>query len=140
MKKRLMIQWLLYVTIIFSAYSFARHQNSSINNVAMSLKRSDILSAINKEARRKELYGLLGKLPDRKRPIHVKVLSTEETDEMITEKLLLDINGFELVPAYFTKPKNAKGKLPVILFNHSHFGEYEVGKEEFVRGRKEMQK
>jgi len=98
------------------------------------------MSAINKEARRKELYTLLGKLPDRNRPMTVKVISTDETDEMITEKLLLDINGFELAPAYFTKPKNSKGKVPVILFNHSHFGEYEVGKEEFVKGRKEMQK
>ncbi|MCW3111560.1 MAG: hydrolase, partial [Segetibacter sp.] len=60
--------------------------------------------------------------------------------EMIIEKLLFDINGQELVPAYFTRPKNSKGKIPVILFNHSHFGQYEVGKEEFIKGRKEMQK
>src|SRR5688500_11886586 len=75
-----------------------------------------------KEERRKELYQLLGKLPDRQRPISVKLISREETEEYILEKLLLDINGLELVPAYFTKPKNAKGKVPVVLFNHSHFG------------------
>ena len=100
----------------------------------------DSESAASKKERRKELYSLLGQLPDRNRPITVKVISTEETDEMITEKLLLDINGSEMVPAYFTRPKSSKGKLPVILFNHSHFGQYDVGKEEFIRGRQEMQK
>jgi dienelactone hydrolase len=93
----------------------------------------------NKEEQRKQLYALLGRLPDRERPISVKVVSTEEKEGVIIQKLLLDINGIELVPAYFSKPKNASGKLPVVLFNHSHFGQYEVGKNEFVNGRKEMQ-
>ena len=93
----------------------------------------------NKKERRQELYKLLGRLPARDRPMSVKLVSREETDEMIIEKLLFDINGEELVPAYFTRPKNRSGKIPAILFNHSHFGQYEVGKEEFVKGRKEMQ-
>jgi hypothetical protein len=93
----------------------------------------------DKKKRRQELFGLLGRLPMRNRPMSVKLISKDETDEMIIEKLLFDINGEELVPAYFTKPKKARGKIPVILFNHSHFGQYEVGKEEFVKGRKEMQ-
>lgn len=93
----------------------------------------------NKKNRRQELYALLGRLPARDRPMSVKVISKEETDEIIIEKLLFDINGKELVPAYFTKPKNVRGKIPAILFNHSHFGQYEVGKNEFVKGRQEMQ-
>ena len=52
---------------------------------------------------------------------------------------MLDLNGLELVPAYFIKPKNSTGRLPVVLFNHSHFGQYKVGKDEFLFGRKEMQ-
>jgi dienelactone hydrolase len=95
--------------------------------------------AASKKKQRTALYRLLGKLPDRNRPISVQVISREETDEMIIEKLLLDINGLELVPAYFTKPKNSTGKVPVVLFNHSHFGQYQVGKNEFLYGRKEMQ-
>lgn len=93
----------------------------------------------DKKSRRQELYSLLGRLPDRSRPMSVALVSREETDEMIVEKLLFDINGQELVPAYFTRPKNGKSKFPAILFNHSHFGQYEVGKEEFMKGRKEMQ-
>jgi pimeloyl-ACP methyl ester carboxylesterase len=96
-------------------------------------------TAANKKKRRKELYGLLGRLPDRHRPISVKLLEREETDEMVVEKLLLDLNGLEEVPAYFTRPKNSSGKLPVVLFNHSHFGQYQVGKNEYLQGRKEMQ-
>ncbi|HSI74491.1 MAG TPA: acetylxylan esterase [Lunatimonas sp.] len=94
---------------------------------------------IDKDKQRKELYALLGRLPDRDRPISVEVISSEEVDGVVIEKLLFDINGKELVPAYFSKPKGATGKLPVVLFNHSHFGQYEVGKNEFTQGRKEMQ-
>ncbi|MBD0257527.1 MAG: alpha/beta hydrolase, partial [Cytophagales bacterium] len=93
----------------------------------------------DKPARRKELYHLLGKLPDRNRPLPVQVAGTEDRGEFILEKLLLDLNGYEPVPAYFTRPKDAPGKVPVVLFNHSHFGQYEVGKNEFLLGRKEMQ-
>ena len=140
MKKQFTKQLFISMIIVFVMCSCASHRASSLNKRSMNLKTNNAMSPVNKEARRKELYTLLGKLPDRRRPMSVKLLSREETDEMITEKLLLDINGFELVPAYFTKPKNSKGKIPVILFNHSHFGEYEVGKEEFVKGRKEMQR
>ncbi|QJW88131.1 alpha/beta hydrolase [Spirosoma taeanense] len=89
---------------------------------------------------RKKLYELLGRLPNRHRPTTVELLSRQETDELVIEKLLLDLNGYERVPAYFTRPKQRSGKLPVVLYNHSHFGQYGVGKEEFVQGRPEMQK
>lgn len=98
-----------------------------------------MINVESKEAQRKVLYQLLGRLPDRQRPLSVEVLSTEVIDDVIVEKLLLDINGIEKVPAFFTKPKNSNGKLPVVLFNHSHFGQYEVGKNEYLYGRKEMQ-
>lgn len=110
-----------------------------IKQVTMSDISSEKISLQNQQKRRKELYKLLGRLPAKNRPISAKLVSREETDEVIIEKLILDINGQELVPAYFTIPKNVKGKVPVVLFNHSHFGQYAVGKEEFTRGRKEMQ-
>ena len=140
MKRFTKHQCLLLVTAIFSLHSCVSHsKTSSTNQGSMNIQANDTPPGTSNTDRRKELYGLLGKLPDRHRPMSVKVISREETDEMITEKFLFDINGFELVPAYFTRPKNSKGKVPVILFNHSHFGQYEVGKEEFIKGRKEMQ-
>lgn len=81
----------------------------------------------------------MGRLPARNRPIKVQLISKEETNDLVIERLMLDLNGEELVPAYFTKPKNSTGKVPVVLFNHSHFGQYNVGKDEFLFGRKEMQ-
>jgi dienelactone hydrolase len=104
-----------------------------------SLPAAEAPKPASKKKQRKALYQLLGRLPDRNRPISVQVVSREETDELIVEKLLMDINGLQRVPAYFTKPKKAIGPVPVVLFNHSHFGQYEVGKNEFVKGRKEMQ-
>ncbi|MCE5252057.1 dienelactone hydrolase family protein [bacterium] len=94
----------------------------------------------DKEKRRKELYSLLGDLPDRNRPITVQKISEEKTEKYILEKLVLDLNGIEPVPAYFVRPLDARGRTPVILYNHAHFGEYDMGKNEFVLGRFEMQK
>jgi hypothetical protein len=70
------------------------------------------------ESRRRELYGLLGDLPPRERPISARTLSVEERARFVLEKLMLDVNGLEPVPAYFVKPKQFDGKAPAILFNH----------------------
>ncbi len=120
------------------AFTVANRTTSSTNKIK-SGNKMDTPKTVSKSEQRQTLYKLLGKLPDRNRPISAKILSREETEELIIEKLLLDINGLEMVPAYFTIPKNVKGKVPVVLFNHSHFGQYEVGKNEFVKGRPEMQ-
>jgi hypothetical protein len=90
--------------------------------------------------RRQELYGLLGRLPPRDRPVSAKRISTEERDGYTLEKLLLDLNGEEPAPAYFVRPKGASGRLPTVLFNHSHGGGYTIGKQEFVDGREYMDK
>jgi len=91
------------------------------------------------ERSRKKLYKLLGDLPDRNYPVREKMKVIEEKENYILEKLVLDLNGYENVPAYFVKPKNLKGKAPVILFNHSHGGEYTRGKEEFINGNEVME-
>ncbi len=91
------------------------------------------------EARRAELYSLLGDLPPRDRPISTTLVASEERDEYMLEKLSLDLNGFELVPAYFVKPKNASGPMPTVLYNHSHGGNYMLGKDELLVGREYLQ-
>lgn len=131
-----------FILLLFASgwqyFIFCNH-TLPVNMVSMNRHTHVKHLPATKAEQRKKLYQLLGKLPDRNRPMTVKLISREETDEYILEKLLFDINGLELVPAYFTKPKHAKGKVPVVLFNHSHFGQYEVGKNEYVKGRKEMQ-
>jgi hypothetical protein len=83
---------------------------------------------------REKLYHLLGDLPDRNRPVSSQLITKEEKEKYILEKLLLDLNGIEAVPAYFVYPKNVEGKVPVILFNHSHGGNYHIGKDELLHG------
>ena len=90
--------------------------------------------------RRKELYGLLGKLPPRDRKVSAQVLSVEDRGAYMLEKLTLDLNGEQAAPAWFAKPKNKTGKLPTVLFNHSHGGGYQIGKTEFIEGREYLGK
>jgi dienelactone hydrolase len=89
--------------------------------------------------RRKELYSLLGDLPPRNRPISATRISTEERSGYVLEKLKLDLNGFEAVPAYFVRPKSAAGRLPAIVYHHAHGGDYPLGKDELLRGRVQLQ-
>jgi hypothetical protein len=88
--------------------------------------------------RRQELYGLMGKLPPRDRPVTAQRVSSEDRGSYTLEKLVLDLNGEEPAPAYFAKPKGRAGKLPTVLFNHSHGGGYAIGKKEFIEGREYM--
>jgi len=84
--------------------------------------------------RRAELYGLLGKLPAREGAVQVEVDSVTELPYGVLEKLRLSLNDEETVPAYFIKPHGASGKLPLVVYNHSHGGFYPVGKDEVLQG------
>jgi dienelactone hydrolase len=90
-------------------------------------------------ARRAELYGLLGDLPDRARPVSGRLISEADHDGYVLERWILDLNGLEPVPAYVARPRGATGRLPAVLFNHSHGGGYTIGKQEFVDGRPYLQ-
>ncbi|MBC8233447.1 acetylxylan esterase [bacterium] len=108
---------------------------------------------MEQEACRQELYNLLGDLPvspanapgvgeertERSRPISATKIDECEHDGYILEKLTLDLNGIEPVPAYFARPKEISGKVPTVLYNHAHGGDYALGKEEFIKGRNAIQ-
>jgi dienelactone hydrolase len=85
-------------------------------------------------ARRAQLYGLLGDLPPRDRPITAETLGTETRAGYTVERLRLDLNGKQPVTAVFVKPVGASGRLPVVLYNHSHGGKYALGKDELFKG------
>jgi acetyl esterase/lipase len=89
--------------------------------------------------RRRELYGLMGDLPTRNRPVGGKKRQEEERDGFVLETWDLDLNGIENVPAYLARPKGATGRRPAVVFNHSHGGGYKIGKQEFVEGRSYLQ-
>lgn len=79
------------------------------------------------------LLALLGDLPAKRGAVDAKTNSVENKGTYVLETLELDLNGLEPVPAYFVKPAAAEGPLPVVLFNHSHGGIYEIGKDEMLR-------
>ena len=91
-------------------------------------------------SRRRELYSLLGELPPRERPISVEKVAEERRDAYVLEKLVLGLNGIEPVPAYFTRPLDAAGPVPAVLYNHAHGGEYHIGKEELIAERDGIQR
>lgn len=95
--------------------------------------------ATDAEARRRQLLGLLGRLPDRDRPTAAEKTGETRRDGYVLETWTLDLNGIEPVPAYVARPATLRGRVPAILFNHSHGGGYDIGKRELVEGRSYLQ-
>jgi hypothetical protein len=95
---------------------------------------------MDQEERRRELYTLLGDLPDRDRPISARQLTEIRSGGCTVEKLVLDLNGIESVPALFVRPAGTSGPFPCVLYNHAHGGDYVLGKDELLEGRAELQR
>lgn len=87
---------------------------------------------------REKLISLLGDRPVVKEPEHL-LIKKETNDTYTVETLLLDLNGEEKVPAYFIKPKNVQGPLPLMLFHHSHDSNYGLGRKEVIEGNDYLQ-
>ncbi|MCC7144844.1 MAG: acetylxylan esterase [Phycisphaeraceae bacterium] len=87
------------------------------------------------QSQRAKLWGLLGDLPARERPIGGRVIHREERDGYELERLMLDLNGQEPVPALFVKPRGATGRLPTVLYNHFHGGRFDLGNDELISHR-----
>jgi hypothetical protein len=88
--------------------------------------------------KRDKLKELLGDLPTDE-PISVTMMNQEERDGYRLESLLLDLNGMERVPAYVAIPLDGEGPFPLVVFNHSHGGNYANGRNEFVRSSSYLQ-
>lgn len=93
----------------------------------------------DQQRERQKLYALLGDLPPRDGAISAKIVSQMEYETYLLEKLVLDLNGIEIVPAFFVKPKNNEKSFPSILYNHAHGGNYNLGKDELLVGRDALQ-
>jgi hypothetical protein len=84
--------------------------------------------------RRDALWSLLGDLPWRHRLAPPKTIQTEDHDTYTLERLVLDLNGIEPVPALLLIPKRWQRPAPGLLFIHWHAGMHDLGKEQLVRG------
>ncbi|HET8827184.1 MAG TPA: alpha/beta hydrolase family protein [Terriglobales bacterium] len=118
-------------------------RKSAVVSVAMSgmqafgeskdMKSSDTFTAFQ-QRRRKELWSLLGDLPWEHRPGPAKLVSTEKHEGYTLERLVLDLNGQEPVPALLLIPDKRQERAPGMLYIHWHAGMYGLGKEQLVRG------
>ncbi len=84
--------------------------------------------------RRKELWGLLGELPWNHNPGPATLLATEKHDGYTLERLVLDLNGVEPVPALLLIPDKRAPRAPGLLYIHWHGGMYDLGKEQLLVG------
>jgi dienelactone hydrolase len=88
----------------------------------------------HQEHRRKELWALLGDLPWQHKPGVPKLLSSEKHDGYTLQRLSLDLNGIEPVPALLLIPDKRQSPAPGLLYIHWHAGMYGLGKEQLLRG------
>jgi Abhydrolase family len=86
------------------------------------------------ERRRKELWGTLGDLPWNHHSGPAKLVRTEKHDGYTLERLVLDLNGQEPVPALLLIPDKRQERAPGMLYIHWHAGMYGLGKEQLLRG------
>jgi acetyl esterase/lipase len=86
------------------------------------------------ERRRKVLWSLLGDLPWQHKPAAPKLVSTEKHDGYTLQRLVLDLNGVEPVPALLLIPDKRQSPAPGMLYIHWHGGMYDLGKEQLLRG------
>lgn len=83
---------------------------------------------------REFLHDFMGELPQPNGPISVKHISTENFTDFTVERLVLDLNGYEAVPALFVRPLHGNAPFPAVLFNHSHGNLFHLGKMELING------
>jgi hypothetical protein len=86
--------------------------------------------------RRKKLCSLLGELPWSHRPGPATLVKREKHDGYTLERLILDLNGLEPVPAILLIPDRRAARAPGLLFIHWHAGMYDLGKEQLLTGVK----
>lgn len=90
-------------------------------------------------SKQEELLKLLGEMPAKYTQTAV-LNDVRFHDGYKLECWQLDLNGIETVPAYVAKPLDDDKKYPLVLFNHSHGGCFDKGKEELITSSSFLQK
>ena len=61
--------------------------------------------------------------------------TTEQENGHVVERLRLELESGETVRGIVARPSEVQGRLPALLFMHSHGGHYEVGADELLNGQ-----
>ena len=80
------------------------------------------------------LWSLMGDLPDRKMPVDVQSLKVEKIEGGTLELLQFKYPDEPAFQGYFLLPEGRQGKVPAILYNHSHGSLFHLGKDELLQG------
>ncbi len=96
--------------------------------------QDDYFRLAYQEKRRQELWELLGDLPWQHQPGPATVVKTEKHEGYMLERLVLDLNGVEPVPALLLVPDKRQSSAPGLLYIHWHGGMYALGKEQLLVG------
>ena len=89
---------------------------------------------MEKQKKRTLLRSLLGDLPDRNMHMEVQCLKTERINGGTLEQLQFKYPGEPAFQGYFVLPEKRSGKVPTILYNHSHGSLFHLGKDELLQG------
>src|ERR1700761_7397040 len=87
-----------------------------LNSAAGIAAESETAFSTYQQRRRADLWSLLGELPWQHEPAPPKLVSREEHDKYTLERLVLDLNGMEPVPALLLIPRQLKRPAPGLLF------------------------
>lgn len=121
---------------VFSAVFHAGgRRHSFFNNCETGGRRTPSEFAAFQARRQRELWKLLGDLPRERPPRVLKIVKTEKHRGFTLERLILDLNGIEPVPALLLIPNRRPPKGPGLLYIHAHGGTYGLGSEELLEGR-----
>ena len=107
--------------------------NSTVTHSMPESETDNAFSSYQKQ-RREDLWGLLGDLPWQHEPAPPKVVRTEVHENYTLQRLILDLNGIEPVPALLLIPRRLERPAPGLLLIHWHAGMYDLGKEQLLRG------
>jgi dienelactone hydrolase len=99
-----------------------------------------VLTPPNPSRLRRQLFELLGDLPDREAPFRSTLVRTVEHADFIQEDWLFEWNQIEPVPGVLLKPRHVEPPFPAVLYHHAHGGDYELGKDELLQGRKALRR
>lgn len=68
-----------------------------------------------------------------------QILFKQVFSKYTLETLSLQLNSLETVPGYFAYPNTGLNNYPLVIFNHSHGGNFQLGKQELIEGNQYLQ-
>ncbi len=80
----------------------------------------------------KQIINLIGGFPQKKTPLHPRILERTNEGSYFREKIIYETEPGEEVPAYLLIPKKLKSKTPAIFVHHQHGAQFHLGKCEVV--------